>query len=295
MQTFIGRLRLWRQSVQRGETWWERVMGEPWQSKNSPLAVAISTADRETIAMVRAALEQRRLALAFQPVVMAINPDRIGFHEGLIRVMEPSGRIIPAKDFMPAVEEHEIGRQIDAVALSLGLRALADNPDLRLSINMSARSVGHPDWMRTLTRGLNHSPTVGERLILEITESSAMMVPELVIRFMHDLSRKGIAFAIDDFGAGHTSFRYLRDFNFDMIKIDGQFTRGIEIDPDNQALVRALIMVGQHFQMMTVAEMVETAAEAECLRSLGVDCLQGFAFGAPTVKPDFLQAAPRRA
>jgi EAL domain-containing protein (putative c-di-GMP-specific phosphodiesterase class I) len=270
-------------------------MTDPWQAKVSPLAVAISAADKETIAMVRLALEQRRLALAFQPVVMATNPDRIGFHEGLIRVMEPNGRTIPAKDFMPAVEAHEIGRQIDAIALGLGLKALAENPDLRLSINMSARSVGHPDWMRTLTRGLNHSPTVGERLILEITESSAMTVPELVIRFMHDLSRKGIAFAIDDFGAGHTSFRYLRDFNFDMLKIDGQFTRGIEKDADNQALVQVMVMIGRHFHMMTVAEMVETAEEAEALRALGIDCLQGYAFGAPTVKPSFLQAAARRA
>lgn len=270
-------------------------MNDPWQAKVSPLAMAISVADRETIAMVRAALEQHKLALAFQPVVMATNPDRIGFYEGLIRVMDVSGRIIPAKDFMPAVEQHEIGRQIDAASLSMGLRALADNPDLRLSINMSARSVGHPDWMRTLTRGLNRSPTIGERLILEITESSAMLMPELVIRFMYDLSRKGIAFAIDDFGAGHTSFRYLRDFNFDMIKIDGQFTRGIETDADNQALMQALIMVGKHFQMLIVAEMVETAAEAECLRALGIDCLQGYAFGAPSLRKDFIRATPRRA
>jgi EAL domain-containing protein (putative c-di-GMP-specific phosphodiesterase class I) len=270
-------------------------MAEAWRTKVSPLAVAISAADLETIEMVRKAILERKVMLAFQPVIMATDPDRIGFHEGLIRVAEPSGRIIPAKDFMPAVEEHELGRQIDVSALSLGLRALADNPDLRLSINMSARSVGHPDWMRTLTRGLNHAPTVAERLILEITESSAMMVPELVIRFMYDLSRKGIAFAIDDFGAGHTSFRYLRDFNFDMLKIDGQFTRDIQNDEDNQALVRALIMVGQHFHMLTVAEMVETAAEAECLRALGVDCLQGYAFGAPTVNPDFMQAMARRA
>ncbi|MGL5008727.1 MAG: EAL domain-containing protein [Paracoccaceae bacterium] len=268
---------------------------EPWQAKTSPLAVAISAADRDTISMVKKALEERKLALAFQPVVMAVNPGRIGFYEGLIRVLDATGRAIPAKDFMPAVEEHEIGRQIDAAALSMGLRALAQNPDLRLSINMSARSVGHPYWMRVLTKGLLASPTVGERLILEITESSAMMVPELVIRFMHDLSRKGIAFAIDDFGAGHTSFRYLRDFSFDMIKIDGQFTQGIESDADNQALVQALIMVGRHFEMLTVAEMVETAAEAECLRGLGVDCLQGYAFGAPTVKPDFQQVPRRRA
>jgi EAL domain-containing protein (putative c-di-GMP-specific phosphodiesterase class I) len=267
---------------------------ENWAAQ-SPLTVAITEADRETLQMVTAALRQRRMALAYQPVVMAADTARTGFYEGLIRVMDVTGRAIPAKDFMPAVEAHEIGRQIDTAALTMGLRALADHPDLRLSINMSARSVGHPDWMAALTRGLEAWPTVAERLILEITESSAMTVPDLVIRFMYDLSRKGIAFAIDDFGAGYTAFRYFRDFSFDMLKIDGQFTRDIDTNHDNQALVSAMIMVGQHFQMLTVAEMVETAAEAECLRRLGIDCLQGFAFGAASVKPAFMAAAQRRA
>ncbi len=266
-----------------------------WHAKSSPLSVAITEGDRQTLQMVTDALQQKRLALAYQPVVMAADPGRIGFYEGLMRVLDVTGRAIPAKDFMPAVEAHEIGRQIDVAALRMGLAALADHPDVRLSVNMSARSVGHPDWMATLVRGLEASPTVAERLILEITESSAMTVPELVIRFMHDLGRKGIAFAIDDFGAGYTAFRYFRDFEFDMLKIDGQFTRDIHHDPGNQALVRALITIGKHFHMMTIAEMVESAAEAECLRGLGIDCLQGFAFGAPSVKPAFVDAARKRA
>jgi EAL domain-containing protein (putative c-di-GMP-specific phosphodiesterase class I) len=263
-----------------------------WMGKSSPLAMAISTADQQTMQMVTIALQQRRLALAYQPVVMATDVSRIGFYEGLMRVMDAGGRAIPAKDFMPSVEAHEIGRQIDVAALRMGLVALAEHPELRLSINMSARSIGHPDWMRTLVRGLERSPTVAERLILEITESSAMTVPELVIRFMRDLGHKGIAFAIDDFGAGYTAFRYFREFEFDMVKIDGEFTRDIDTSPDNQALVRAMLAVGKHFHMLCVAEMVETAAEAECLRAMGVDCLQGYAFGAPSVKPAF--AASRR-
>ncbi len=261
--------------------------------KSNPLAIAISAADQQTLQMVTTALQQRRLALAYQPVVMAADPARTGFYEGLMRVMDTGGRAIPAKDFMPAVEAHEIGRQIDVAALRMGLAALAEHPGLRLSVNMSARSIGHPDWMRALLRGLDASPTVAERLILEITESSAMTIPELVIRFMRDLGGRGIAFAIDDFGAGYTAFRYFREFDFDMVKIDGEFTRGIEANPDNQALVKAMLAVGKHFHMLTVAEMVETAAEADCLRAMGVDCLQGYAFGAPTVKPAFKQA-PRR-
>jgi EAL domain-containing protein (putative c-di-GMP-specific phosphodiesterase class I) len=259
----------------------------------SPLAVAMSTADQQVLQMVTSALHQRRLALAYQPVVMAGDPARTGFYEGLIRVMDPGGRAIPARDFMPAVEAHEIGRQIDVAALRIGLAALAEHPDLRLSVNMSARSIGHPDWLAALRHGLDRAPTIAERLILEITESSAMTVPELVVRFMRDLGRKGIAFALDDFGAGYTAFRYFREFDFDMLKIDGEFTRNIDTSPDNQALVRAMLSVGRHFHMLTVAEMVETAAEAETLRAMGVDCLQGYAFGAPTVKPPFKQATRR--
>jgi EAL domain-containing protein (putative c-di-GMP-specific phosphodiesterase class I) len=256
----------------------------------SPLGVAISQGDAQTMAMVAEAIRARRLRLAYQPVVTSRDPNRIAFHEGLIRVLEPNGRIIPAKDFMDAVEAHEIGREIDCAALEYGMLTLAKNPGLRISINMSARSIGYPRWMKTLKKGLDLGATVGERLILEITESSAMMVPELVLNFMDDLQSKGVAFALDDFGAGYTAIRYFKDFMFDILKIDGQFIRNIHRDPDNQALTRALLSIGKHFEMFTVAESVETPEEAECLRKLGVDCQQGYLYGHPTVKPKWLEA-----
>jgi EAL domain-containing protein (putative c-di-GMP-specific phosphodiesterase class I) len=260
----------------------------------SPLGVAISEGDRATMGMVQAAIETRRLRLAYQPVVLSRDPDRVAFHEGLMRVLDPTGRVIPAKDFMGAVEGHEIGREIDCAALEMGLSALARHPSLRLAINMSARSIGYPRWMKVLRRGLAAGPTVAERLILEITESSAMLVPEIVIAFMEELQREGIAFALDDFGSGYTAIRYFKDFFFDILKIDGQFVRGIDRDPDNRALTAALLSIGQHFQMFTVAEAVETVAEAECLRALGVDCQQGYLFGAPTLKPDWADASLRK-
>ena len=167
----------------------------------------------------------------------------------------------------------------------MGLRALAEEPGLRLSINMSARSIGYPAWMDTLRRGVSADPQAAERLILEITESSAMNMPEVVVPFMRDLQGRGASFALDDFGAGHTSFRYLRDFCFDMIKIDGQFIREISDHPDNQVLTRALMSIAQHFDMFTVAEMVETADDAAFLIDNGIDCLQGYYFGAPTIAP----------
>src|SRR5690606_16696053 len=121
------------------------------------------------------------------------------------------------------------------------------------------------------------------------TESSAMLVPELVIRFMKEVSERGISFALDDFGAGFTSFRYLKDFYFDILKVDGQFIRGIAEDADNQVLTTALATIGQQFDMITVAESVERAEDAAYLASIGIDCLQGFFYGAPSVQPAWLQ------
>ena len=219
----------------------------------SPLGVAISAVDRETLTMVRQAIDTKRLRLAYQPVVLARDAARVAFQEGLIRVLDPTGRVIPAKDFMEAVETHEIGREIDCAALEIGLATLARVPDLRLSINMSARSIGYARWKQVLMRGLSVAPTIGERLILEISESSAMQVPELVVAFMDDLKGAGVAFALDNFGSGNMAIRYFKDFYFDILKLDGQFIRNIQQDADNQVLTAALLSIGQHFQMFTVA------------------------------------------
>ena len=254
---------------------------------HSPLGVAISAGDRATLSMVAEAIAARRLRLAFQPVVLAAEPARIAFYEGLIRVLEPSGRVIPAKDFMQAVETREEGRQIDCAALELTLTTLARRPELRLSVNMSARSIGYPPWIKVLRRGLSLSPTIGERLILEISESSAMLLPEIVAAFMLDLQMSGVAFALDDFGSGALAIRYFKDFSFDILKLDGQFIRGIDRDGDNRALTAALLAIGKSFDIFTVANSVETPAEAEVLQKMGVDCLQGYLFGAPSLKPAF--------
>ncbi|WP_172329266.1 EAL domain-containing protein [Mangrovicoccus sp. HB161399] len=250
-----------------------------------PLAIAAAERDRNTLAMVRQALERRNALLAFQPVVQARQPDKPAFYEGLIRILDETGRIIPARDFIEVVDSQELGRKIDTLALDLGLQELANEPSLRLSINMSARSIGYRPWIETLERGLTAHPTVAERLILEISESSAMLMPDLIAAFMGEIQAKGIAFALDDFGEGYTNFRYLRDFYFDLAKISGDFVRGVAESPDNQVVIQAMVSVAQHFDMFTVCEAVESSTDAAFLAAAGVDCLQGYHFGAPTVRP----------
>ncbi|MAM61818.1 EAL domain-containing protein [Maritimibacter sp. UBA3975] len=258
---------------------------DPDVELSSPLTMAIRQRDRDTMAMVRRAVEKKQVLLAFQPVMRARSPDTVAFHEGLIRVLDHTGRIIPARDFIDVVENQELGRVIDALALELGIAALEEEPSLRLSINMSARSIGYPRWMRVLKQGLERDETVGERLILEITERTAIIMPELVQVFMADMQSEGISFALDDFGAGYTAFRYLRDFYFDILKIDGEFIRGIAESPDNQVIAQAMLSVARHFDMMTVAESVECLEDAQFMADAGCDFLQGYFFGAPTVRP----------
>lgn len=257
----------------------------------SPLSWAVAENDRQVLEMVAEAVKERRLRLAYQPVVVAANPGRNGFHEGLMRVLDRSGRVIPARDFMGVVEQQELGREIDCAALAMGLDALRRHRDLRLSVNMSARSIGWPRWMRILQNGLQGVDGVGERLILEITETSAMTVPEVVAAFMVDLRRKGISFALDGFGAGQTALRHFREFSFDVLKVDAQFTRGIHLDADNQVLMAAFLSIARQFDMICVAQGVEHEAEAAWLTALGIDCLQGFYFAAPSVLPSWEAAA----
>ena len=268
----------------------------PEHGLDSPLSVADDLREQETIAMVRKALDEKRAMLAFQPVVQARLTNRAAFYEAFIRILDPQGRVIPARDFMGDVETHELGRRIDCLALEMGLAALRQEPTIRLSVNMSARSIGYPQWLTTLERNLRADPGIAERLILEITESSAIVMPDLVTVFMADMQSRGICFALDDFGAGYTAFRYLKDFYFDIIKIDGQFIRGIARDPDNQVLAHALVSIGRHFDMFTVAESVETVEDARYLIDIGVDCLQGYYYGVPSTEAPWLTSRlPKRA
>ena len=252
---------------------------------SDPLREAVNGRHRNVIEMVRDAVKHGHTRLAYQPIVVAEDRGRIGFYEGLIRVLDSTGRVIPAQDFMPVVERTELGRDLDVLALQKGLLALHQTPTLRLAINMSARSIGYARWMQTLQRGLNRNRTIGERLVLEITETSAMDQPEITADFMNRLSRHGICFAIDDFGTGYTALRYFKQFYFDILKIDGTFCRGISDDPDNAMLVRAMISIAQHFDMLTVAEGVESASDVAFLTELGIDFMQGYYFAAPTLAP----------
>jgi EAL domain-containing protein (putative c-di-GMP-specific phosphodiesterase class I) len=234
---------------------------------------------------VARALAEGRIVFHYQPVVRASNPRFPAFFECLARMRQPGGEIRPAGAFLPLVEAGPIGRAIDRLALANALAALRADPGIRLAINLSPLSMGDAEWLEILAEGARTDRGACGRLILEITEAAAMQDPGQTIDFMDHVRRSGCAFALDDFGAGATSFRYFRDFRFDMVKIDGSFIAGIAATRDAQVLVECLMAVAKHFEMVTVAERVETEADAAWLRGLGIDCLQGWLYGRPSALP----------
>ncbi len=235
--------------------------------------------------LVRRAIVRNTITLAYQPVVQSKNPSKIAFYEGLIRVPDETGKIIPAAQFIDRIERNSLGRMVDCCALQAGMAELTGQPWLRLSINASPLSIVDPLWQATLRYGLEDDPTLAERLIVEVTETSEISDMAQFAQDVNAARRQGVSFALDDFGAGYTSFRILKEVRFDIVKIDGQFIRDINNDRDNRALTRALVDIAGHFEMLVVAEAVEKQEEMACLRDLNVDCLQGYLFGRPEVMP----------
>ena len=254
------------------------------QPPADPFSHALASRDADVFKLVERALAAGQARLAFQPVALAQDRGRTAFFEGLVRLMDDAGRVLPAAKFMPVVEEMDLGRQIDAITLGLAFRLLRQNPDVRLSINVSARSFGDNRWRKVLEEGLTERGALGDRLIFEISEGSAMMLHEVVVRFMAEMQPRGVCFALDGFGGGMTSFRHLKEFFFDLVKVDKTFVKGIATEPDNQVLVEALITVAHQFEMFAVVEGVESEADAAFLRTIGADCLQGWHFGAPSFR-----------
>ena len=254
---------------------------EQTAQEKSPLSFAADGIERDIGTDVCEAVNDKRITLAVQPVLSAQSDQTILYHEALIRVLYTGGGVIPTRDIFFAVEDMEIGRKLDCFSLSLGLRELRRNPNMQIGINMSAKSIAYAPWRRILEHGISESRELAKRLTLEITECSAMKMPEIVKLFMEDGRRRGISFALDNFGKETTTLKFLREFMFDFMKIDGSITKNVHKDTDNQVLVEALLRLADSFDMITIAENVEHTIDAEFLIGAGVSAVQGYLFGRP--------------
>lgn len=235
-------------------------------------------------AEVGQALRQGRVTLAWQPVMRAEMPNRSAFHEALMRLRLPCGTVVTPGRFLPPLGTGPMARALDRHVLGLALQALRRLPALRVSVNAAPASLACRGWLSALDEGLDAAgPMVAERLIVEITEHAPLPRAADLAGPLVAARAAGMCLALDDFGAGHTAFRHLRDWRFDIIKVAGCFARGVDRCADNQVLFRSLAGLAQHFEAMVVAEGVETAAEAAWLRASGIDALQGYHIARPTL------------
>lgn len=237
---------------------------------------------RANIAMaedVSTALREGRICLAYQPIVDSSQTDRVVFYECLARMRDRSGGLVSAACFMPVAEQLGFVRLIDQRVLELAFAVLVNDPTIRLSVNLSPQSMNDVGWGRSFDRLTGTYPEAARRLIIEITESYAIDDMDLAVERLGEFTERGCAIALDDFGAGYTSFKYFKALNLDIVKIDGSYIRGVVDSPDNQLFVRSLSELARHYDMTIVAEMVENDTSAALLREMGVGCLQGNFYG----------------
>ncbi|WP_316016135.1 EAL domain-containing protein [Roseobacter sp. HKCCA0434] len=232
------------------------------------------------------ALRAGGVQLAFQPIVRARAPHRVGFFEGLSRLRVEGGEVTTPARFLPPIEAAGQIALLDRHALRRGLDALAEHPHMRLTLNAGAPTLTDEAWLSLLRREAADRPHLTDRLVVEITETAVADI-DAAVRFTRTVRRLGVTVVLDDFGAGATAFRHFRDLALDGVKIDGLFSREVDRNRDHQALMRALTKLARHFDLFTVAEYVETRAEAAWLARIGVDFLQGYLFAPPGPRPDW--------
>jgi diguanylate cyclase (GGDEF)-like protein len=224
------------------------------------------------------ALNERRIVVAFEPVVEATTR-ALAFHECLVRMKQDDGELLLAPDIVPVAEKLGLIRLVDHRVLELVVTELAEQPDIQLSLNISPDTTMDPDWWASIESMMRAHPGVAERLIVEITETVAIQDLDDVRGFVTRLKNFGSRIAIDDFGAGHTSFRNLRKLGVDIVKIDGAFVQNIARSSDDRAFVQTLIDLARRLGIKTVAEWVQDEESALMLRDWGCDYIQGRLIG----------------
>jgi len=237
------------------------------------------------------ALREKRFYLEYQLIVPVpgIAAEKC-WYEILLRMQDRQGNVVMPDTFLPAAERYNLASELDFWVINEVLNTMADNPDaldaLGLCfINLSGQSMGDPKFLKIIHDLLAMSQIPADRICFEITESSAVANLEQALTFMHSMRTLGCHFALDDFGSGFSSFRYLRNFPADFIKIDGFFAQNIVNDPFNRAIIASISEIGHATDKKIIAEFVEDRTVLDCLSNIGVDFVQGYGIAIPRIFP----------
>jgi EAL domain-containing protein (putative c-di-GMP-specific phosphodiesterase class I) len=246
-------------------------------------ATPSATRDRlEWVERIRDALAEDRLQLAAQPI-RCVRSGAIVHHELLLRMREPDGRELLPGAFLPVAEEFgligEIDRWVAGEAIAI-LDRHRDQP-LVFHVNLSGRSLGDVALLASIRADLERTGVDPCSLVFEITETAAVTNFAEARAFAHALTAMGCRLALDDFGAGFSSFVYLKQLPFDVLKIDGEFVRQCTTTRADRVILESLVHTASGLDKLTVAEFVEDQETEDLLRELGVDFVQGYHVGRP--------------
>jgi len=233
---------------------------------------------------LRDALDEDRLVLFQQPVVQ-LKDRKTMHHEVLLRIRDEDGRHILPGNFIELAESLSLIQEIDTRVVEKLLVHLREHgrsdEKLRYFVNLSRVSISDQHWIRGMTALLRGSGVNPSQLVFEITETAAMSEIDVTITFIKQLKEMGCRFALDDFGAGFSSFYYLKRFDVDYLKIDGSFIRDLATDEGSRIFVRALNDVARGLDKQVIAEWVETPEALNLLLGMGTQFGQGYLFQRP--------------
>ena len=243
--------------------------------------------DMHLVSEIQKTLDTDGFELMSQPIVaLADDNDQTRF-EILLRMKDSKGNKVSSDAFFSAAERYQLMPQIDRWVVSTTLSKLGEHSDYleasgaTFAINLSGQSLGDDDILKFIEDEIESSGVPAESLCFEVTESAAVSNRRKAQAFIDALRKHGCRFSLDDFGAGLSSFAYLKNFKVDTLKIDGGFIRDITDNRISEAMVAAITQVAKVMKLETVAEYVESEKIKMLIAKLGVDFAQGHAIGKP--------------
>ena len=230
------------------------------------------------------ALHNDRFLLQFQPI-FNLETNQIELHESLLRMLDNNENIVYPENFIPIAERNNLILDVDHHVLEKTIKLIHTNNQVgkffQLTVNLSARSLADEDLLPLLKDLLHRYPISPKQLIFEITETTALSDLSAAYTLINAIKSMDCLFALDDFGAGFSSFHYLKQLPVDFIKIDGAFIQSLARNTDDQVLVRAMNDVARWFGKDTIAEHVEDSDTLELLKTYNVKYAQGFLLAKP--------------
>ena len=239
------------------------------------------------VSEIQKTLDNDEFTLLAQSIVALKEEDQKNRFEILLGMKDEKGNRISSYAFFSAAERYQLMPQIDRWVVSSTLARLSEHTDYLkesgavFAINLSGQSLGDDEILSFVEEEIDSSGVPSSSLCFEVTESAAVSSREKAQAFIDALRKRGCKFSLDDFGAGLSSFAYLKNFSVDVLKIDGSFVRDITDNRISESMVAAITQVAKVMELETVAEYVESIETKKLVAELGVDYAQGHAVGRP--------------